>query len=86
MDLRTKVKTEVYEFKFDINTFELLSDNYVFYGGKEGHLGVIDYRKTNALIWSPAQKIHHGRISDILKVGEDVVTADHCGGIFEWKK
>ena len=36
-DLRvTRIKNDIFEFNHDINTIELLSEQYIFYGGRKG--------------------------------------------------
>jgi len=64
----------------------LLSEHYIFYGGKAGEVGVIDSRKPNVHVWSPPEIMHTGKISDILKMGDDIITGDGSGNIFGWKR
>lgn len=86
MDLRTsKLKNDIFDFKMDINTIEVLSENNIFYGGKMGEVGLIDIRKPNVHIWNPPENLHKGKIADILKIGGDVITADGNGSIIQWK-
>jgi hypothetical protein len=68
-----------------LNTIELISDNHLFYGCRNGDIGLIDLRKINSYIWSPANCPHKEKISDILKIGNDVITADAKGSIAQWK-
>ena len=86
MDLRTsKLKNDIFDFKMDINTIEVLSENNIFYGGKMGEVGLIDIRKPNVHIWNPPEILHKGKIADILKIEGDVITADGNGSIIQWK-
>ena len=50
-----------------------------------GEVGVVDCRKSNSCVWSPSQNVHQGKIADILKIGNDAVTADGNGHIMQWK-
>jgi hypothetical protein len=63
----------------------LFSDNYIFYGGQMGQVGIIDIRKPKCQIWSPSQQIHMGKISGILKMNDRVITCDNKGVICEWR-
>jgi len=86
LDIRaSKLKNEIFDFKMGINTIEMLSENHIFYGGHEGEIGLIDCRKPNSHIWSPVTFNHRGKIADILKMGNDVITADASGTILQWK-
>lgn len=85
-DIRTsKLKNDIFDFKMELNTFEILSENLIFYGGKAGEVGLIDCRKPNTHIWNPPNINHRGKIADILKIGNDVITSDANGTIIEWK-
>lgn len=64
----------------------MLSEHHIFYGGKAGEVGVIDCRKPNIHIWNPPEIMHRGKISDILKMGDDIISADSAGNIFGWKR
>jgi len=50
-----------------------------------GEIGLIDCRKPNVHIWNPSTYTHRGKIADILKMGNDVITADSFGSILQWK-
>ncbi len=63
----------------------MLSENNIFYGGKMGEIGLIDIRKPNIHIWNPPEIFHKGKIADIIKIGNDVITADANGSIIQWK-
>ena len=36
-------------------------------------------------MWNPPSHNHRGKIADILKMGNDVITADANGTILQWK-
>lgn len=81
-DLRApRLRNDLFSFKHPVNNLELLSQNYVFYGGRQGEVGVLDCRKPNKLAWSPPSLPHNDKISDILIIGNDVITCDKMGNI-----
>jgi hypothetical protein len=83
----TRNNANTLDFKFDkiIRTLTSLGPYSVFYGCEDGEVGLADRRNTKC-VWrnTIAHGSSKGKIYDVARMGEMVLSADNKGQVVSW--
>lgn len=82
-DPRTPNPVASCSFPHEVRALCATNETTVCYGTSEGEIGLVDCRKVHTPVWRDIGT-HHGRIYDILKMGDRIVSGDQKGQLVCW--